>query len=104
MNNKQKNKTSGKNSSQIKVGFWLVCIAASVFAWSIIDTPLGKGIPTKGLVTGYQLSGHSQKMGVIEMRDGTVIRKTGVFTPIGGYVDCLRYEKKYLPTESYECP
>ena len=104
MNNKQKNKTSWKNSSQIKVGFWLVCITAVVFGWSIIDTPLGKGIPTKGLVTGYQFNAKSQKMAVIELRDKSVIRKTDVSTPIGGYVDCFRYVKKYLPTESYECP
>jgi hypothetical protein len=97
-------KASSKSLFILKAGYWLASIAVVIFGWSIIATPLGEGIPTKGIVTGYQLNAKGQKMAVIELRDGSVIRKMVVSTPIGGYVECLRYVKKYLPTESYECP
>ena len=88
----------------LKAGYWLACIAIVIFGWSILDTPSGPGTPVKGYITGTQLMGHNFKASIIELPDGSTIRKFGVSIPVGGYVDCLLYKKKYLPTESYECP
>ena len=86
-----------------KTAFWLIAFGALIFGWSIIDAPIGPGEPVKGMVTGFQLTGHNQRVAVIELPGGSVIRKEHVMVPVGGQVNCLRYVKRYWPNESYEC-
>jgi len=81
----------------------IVAAAFLFYVLSVINSTIEPGQPVKGLVTGYQLTGHNERIALVQPPTGPILWVRGISAEAGEKIDCIRYEKRFWPNPSYEC-
>jgi hypothetical protein len=83
---------------------WILLILVLLVAWMVIDASDGPGRPVNGLVTGFQSGKGGGGLLVIELPDGSIVRKaTDQPRSIGTVVSCTRYARRVSGVATYHC-
>jgi len=82
---------------------WFIAAAFFLYALSVINSTIEPGQPVKGLITGFQLTGHNERVALVQPPSGPILWVKGISGEAGEKIDCIRYEKRFWPNPSYEC-